>query len=154
MGIGEHALYIRVVMKLVFTKPVMHVLALAEGIDATTLADQPTEELSRIYLYSKAQEADVQLQAHPDIIVRQIGEEWILVPTGELAQHFNGMVSLNEFGYFIWQQLQQPHTIGEVLQAASETYGNSLGMQDIEIRSFIHEYALMGLFHEVNNNNK
>ena len=141
-------------MKLVFTKPVMHVVSLPQGVDATTLAEQPAEELSRIYLQSKAQEADVQLQVHPDIIVRQIGDEWILVPTGELAQHFNGMVSLNEFGYFIWQQLQQPHTIGEVLQAASETYGNSRGMQDIELRSFIHEYAIMGIFPVINNNNK
>lgn len=141
-------------MKLVFTKPVMHVVSLPQGVDVTTLAEQPAEELSRIYLQSKTQEADVQLQAHPDIIVRQIGDEWILVPTGELAQHFNGMVSLNEFGYFIWQHFQQPCTIGEVLRDASVQYGNSLGMQDIEIRSFIREYALMGLFQEVNNNNK
>ena len=131
----------------------MHVVPLVPGVDVGTLADMPVEELSRIYLQSKAAEAEVKLQAHPDIIVRQIADEWILVPTGDLAQHFNGMVSLNEFGYFIWQQLQQPRTIGEVLHAASLAYGDSQGMQDLEIRSFIREYALMGLFQEVNNNN-
>ena len=141
-------------MKLVFSKPILHIVPLKEPTDAASLAHLPTDELLRIYRESRDAEADVVLRSHPDIIVREIGDEWILVPTGDLAQHFNGMVSLNEFGYFIWQQFHQPRSIGEVLQAASQTYGNSLGMQDIEIRSFIREYALMGLFQEVNNNQK
>ncbi|MBR1941327.1 MAG: PqqD family protein [Bacteroidaceae bacterium] len=140
-------------MKQVFSKPLLHIVPLSEGIDAASLAELPVEELLRVYLESREAEADVVLRSHPDIIVRKIGDEWILVPTGDLAQHFNGMVSLNEFGYFIWQQFQQPRAIGEVLQVAKDTYGDSRGIQDLEIRSFIREYALMGLFQEVNNNN-
>ncbi len=151
-GIGRQNVHVW--MKRAFLKPVLHVVPLPEGTDASVLSQLSVDQLQQVYAQGKELENGVVLCAHPDIIVRQIGDEWILVPTGELAQHFNGMVSLNEFGYFIWQHFLQPCTIGEVLRDASVQYGNSLGMQDIEIRSFIREYALMGLFQEVNNNNK
>jgi len=145
-------------MKRAFLKPVLHIVPLPKGTDVAMLSQHSDEELLKVYRQGKQEEEDVVLRANPDIIVREIGDEWILVPTGEMAQYFNGMVSLNEFGHFIWQQFAEPCSIGQVLQAARECYGDTNHMQDIEIRSFIKEYFLMGLFlingNDDNNNNK
>ena len=134
-------------------KPVLHIVPLPAGTDATVLSQFSVDQLQQVYAQGKELENGVVLRAHPDIIEREIGDEWILVPTGDLAQHFNGMVSLNEFGHFIWQLFAEPCCIGQVLQTARELYDDPNHMQDIEIRSFIMEYVQMGLLKVVNNDN-
>ena len=38
-----------------------------------------------------------------DYILREIAGETILVPTGASADHFNGMLTLNETSRFLWE---------------------------------------------------
>ena len=44
--------------------------------------------------------------ANEDYIVREIAGETILVPTGASAEHFNGMLTLNETSRFLWERWQ------------------------------------------------
>lgn len=44
-------------------------------------------------------------QVNPAFISRTIAGEVVLVPTGEMTQKFNGMVSFSVTGQFIWQML-------------------------------------------------
>ena len=37
-----------------------------------------------------------------EFIEREIVGETVLIPTGETAAHFNGLISVNELGRFIW----------------------------------------------------
>lgn len=93
-------------------------------------------------------------QVNPDIIVRQIGDEWLLIPTGEFAQHFNGMISLNEFSHFVWQQLEQPLSVREVLNAVQAEYEDEDNTMEIEVRRLMEDYVNLGLFREVIMNTK
>lgn len=43
---------------------------------------------------------------NPDLIMRTIAGESLLIPTGKLAQRFNGMVTLNPVAAFIWENLE------------------------------------------------
>ena len=40
-------------------------------------------------------------------ILREIMGEYIVVPTGEEAMKFQGLVTLNETGAFLWKELQK-----------------------------------------------
>ena len=88
--------------------------------------------------------------ANEDYIVREIAGETILVPTGASAEHFNGMLTLNETSRFlVGNCFGMPHTF-------EETVG-SRGRNDIEddnqslesdIYDFMKESVMLGFLKE------
>lgn len=66
--------------------------------------------------------AEQKYQANSDFLARTIGEDTVLVPTGAMAAHFNGMVSLDEAGALLWNALAQPKTQAQLLNVMQEEY--------------------------------
>ena len=132
-----------------YCRSVMHIFSNTSSVSPATLASLSTEELKSVLLQCKNTEDNKKYRVNPDIIVRQVGNEWLLVPTGEYAQHFNGMISLNEFSYFIWQQFETTHTLGQALDAAKEEFEDVEHTLEIEVRRLVYEYVNMNLFCEV-----
>ena len=127
----------------------MHFIPLAEGVEATSLATLSEGEFAEAVRQCKDAEAQGVYQVSSDVIKRQIGDEWILMPTGELAQRFNGMVSLSEGGDFIWEQLQVPKSLSQLLAAVRNEFEDSGHVIDIETSEFVLNYAFMGFLKEV-----
>lgn len=136
-------------MKSVFTKPVAHFTPLAEGVDASVLASMGESEMACVLKKCKEVEEKQVYQANPDVIFREIGEEFVLIPTGQFAQHFNGMISLNIFSHFVWQQFEKPNTVKEALRSAHEQYSDPQHMLDIQVRKLVMDYVEMGLLTKV-----
>ena len=136
-------------MKQAFGKPVMHFIPLAEGVEAAALATLSAGEFAETVRHCKDAEAQRVYQVSSDVIKRQIGDEWILMPTGELAQRFNGMVSLSEVGDFIWEHLQQPMSLSQLLTAVHEEFEDRGHVIDIETTDFVLNYAYMGFLTEI-----
>ncbi len=42
-------------------------------------------------------------------ILRNIADSWIVAPLGERVVEFNGLLSLNETGAFLWKQLENDY---------------------------------------------
>lgn len=135
-------------MKQAFSRPVSHFVPLAEGIDARTLAELPEQELAQAWHACRQAEDSRVFQVNPDIIPREIGDEWMLIPTGTFAQHFNGMISQNEFSHFVWHQFAEPRAIAEVMQAVHAEYEDATHVMDVEVHRLIEDYANMGLLLE------
>lgn len=135
-------------MKQAFGRPIAHVVPLAKGIDARTLAELPDQELAQVWHACRQLEDDRVFQVNPDVIPREIGDEWMLVPTGTLAQNFNGMISLNATSHFVWNQFAEPHSIAEVMQAVHAEYEDATHIMDLEVHRLIEDYANMGLLIE------
>ncbi len=132
-------------MKQVFSRPVSHIVPLAEGIDVRTLAELPEQELAQVWHACRQAEDSRVFQVNPDIIPREIGDEWMLIPTGTFAQHFNGMISQNEFSHFIWNQFTEPRSIGEVMKAVHAEFEEDIRDMDMEARHQIEDFVRMGL---------
>ena len=47
------------------------------------------------------------MKVNGEFILREVVGEYVLVPVGETALKFNGIVSLNDVGAEIWKGLQQ-----------------------------------------------
>lgn len=132
-------------MKEVFTKSVALFIPLVEGMDARCLTNLSHDELEDIVLQCKEALDSRIYQQNPDILIRNVGDEWVMVPTGELAQRFNGMISLNIFSQFVWQQFEQPHTLIDVLQAAHDQFEDPHHMLELQIRKLVTDYIRLGL---------
>lgn len=127
----------------------MHFVPMVGGVDMETLAQQPSEVLADILQRCRRAEEEKVYQANPDVIVREVGDEWILVPTGSFAQDFNGMISFNEYSHFTWEQFQQPTSLGHVLDVARKVFEDEHSLLDMEIRNLINDFVRVGLLREV-----
>lgn len=135
-------------MKQAFSRPIAHFVPLAQGMDACTFAELPDKELAEVWHACRLAEDSRVFQVNPDVILREIGDEWMLVPTGTFAQRFNGMISQNEYSHYVWHQFTEPHSIAEVMEAVQAEYEDATHIMDIEVHRLIEDYVNMGLLLE------
>ena len=57
-----------------------------------------------------------------EFMLREIVGETVLIPTGETAAHFNGLISVNELGRFIWDNYENAKDEDDLLQKILDEY--------------------------------
>lgn len=57
-----------------------------------------------------------------DFILREIAGEYVLVPTGETAQTFNGMLTLSPSAAFIWEHLEKVNSLEEMISSILDEF--------------------------------
>ena len=62
------------------------------------------------------------IQLDKGFVLRKIGDDYIIVPVGQAALSFNGMITVNETGAFLWEQLVEGTNKEELLRTMLETY--------------------------------
>lgn len=62
------------------------------------------------------------LKLDKEYVLRQIGDDYVIVPVGKAALDFNGMITVNETGAFLWEQLVKGTSKEGLLETLLETY--------------------------------
>ena len=57
-----------------------------------------------------------------EFVLREIAGEVILVPVGQTALHFNGIITLNQTGVEIWKGLQEEKSREQILEELLEQF--------------------------------
>lgn len=97
------------------------------------------KELTQYIEQSKGIEYTKVYKANPNIVMREVDGDCLLIPTGnDIA--INGLITLNPIAQFLWQQFQTPSTIPEVFAKAKEKYDDEEGCMEQEIRCFVNDY--------------
>lgn len=55
-------------------------------------------------------------------LLRKVLEDYVVVPVGAGSLDFDGMVTLNETGAFLWEALAEEKTEEELVEALTEQY--------------------------------
>lgn len=92
-------------------------------------------------------ELEKQYRANTHYVYRKIAGESVLIPSGDLPG--NVMVTLNASGAFLWEQLQQPRTMDELIAAARAVYDDPNHELDAQIRAFVEDRVKTGHIWEV-----
>lgn len=79
-------------------------------------------------------------------ILKHVANQHIVVPVGEEAINFNGLLNLNESGVLLFEKLQEGTTLEALLKLLKETYevDDKRALEDIE--SFINILKSKNLF--------
>ena len=77
------------------------------------------------------------MKVDKEFVLREIAGDNILVPVGETALDFNGLITLNEVGAFLWNKLQNEITIDELVQEILDEYEVDEDTARKEILEFI-----------------
>ena len=69
--------------------------------------------------------------------LRQVGGNHIVVPIGAQTIDFRCMITLNETGAFLWQQLQQERTAGDLAAALLAEYEVTEDVARADVDKFV-----------------
>lgn len=80
-----------------------------------------------------------------NIVITQVGDQWIAVATGSDADKFKNVIFLNKVGAFIIECLSSEITQEELLQKVADKYDGETDQIDQSITSFVKELKTLGL---------
>ena len=70
-------------------------------------------------------------------VLRKIADDYVVVPVGSTALDFNGIITLNETGAFLWEKLQAETTVEELVEAMVEEYEVDKETAKTDVEEFI-----------------
>lgn len=77
------------------------------------------------------------MKINKEFILREIADEYILVPTGRTALQFNGLITVNEIGALIWKMLLEEATIDSIVEAILKEYESDFETVREDVLEFI-----------------
>lgn len=69
--------------------------------------------------------------------VRQILDEVVAIPAGEAGKVFSGIISLNEIGRFLFEELRREQTEGSLVRAVLDQYEVEPETALADVREFL-----------------
>lgn len=72
-----------------------------------------------------------------EFILRQVGEDVVVVPTGETALHFNGMIMLNAVSRILWERLAEGADLPQLVAAVTAEFDVSADEAAADIGEFL-----------------
>ena len=79
-----------------------------------------------------------------EYVLREIANTWVVLPIGQTAVNFNGMLSLNESGKMIWQQLEKGASEQQLVEALMQEYEVSAEKAKHDVVVFIENIRKIG----------
>ena len=84
------------------------------------------------------------MRASNQFIMREIAGEYLLVPVGVAASKFNGLITMNEIGNFIFQTLQTEQTEETLVDAILGEYEIDRETAQNDLREFLQQMREIG----------
>lgn len=74
-----------------------------------------------------------------EFILREIAGDYVIIPIGKTALSFNGLISVNEVGAFLWNMLQQDVTMDDLVTGVLAEYDVDEETAREDIQEFIDQ---------------
>lgn len=100
----------------------------------------------KTYYDNLIDEMENEMKIKDGFIVRNVAGNYVVVPVGEATLDFNGMMSLNETGAFLFEKMTQEISKEELVQALREQYEVDENIATNDVDAFIAKIEGEGLF--------
>ena len=84
------------------------------------------------------------MKASKDFILREIAGEYILVPAGAASAKLNGLITLNELGWFIFKTLETEQTLDSLTDAITAEYDVEREVARADALEFLQQLDKVG----------
>lgn len=88
------------------------------------------------------------MKAKQTFILRQIVDEYLLIPVGAAAQKINGLIGLSESGALLFRRLQTDCTAEELVALLLKEYDVSAGTAEADVADFLKQMRRLGILEE------
>ena len=83
-----------------------------------------------------------------DLILRQVADQWIVVPVGKTTREFGGILNLNETGVMLWQGIEEGLDVQPLAEKLTQQYDVTLEQALADVAAFYEKLRLMGCTEE------
>ena len=84
------------------------------------------------------------MKVNPLFVLREIADEYIVVPVGEEAEQVKGILYLNYEGAFLWKMLKDNQTEDSLARALTENFNVTETVARQDICDFLAELNRLG----------
>lgn len=85
------------------------------------------------------------MKIEKSFVLREIAGEYIIVPTGNTALDFNGLITVNEVGMFLWNLLQNDVTEEDLIRKTMDEYEVDRETVKGDIAEFLEKLRTNGI---------
>ena len=78
-------------------------------------------------------------------IMREIAGDYIVVPTGKAAVDFNGLITVNEVGKFLWDELLNEADEDKLIDRVLEEYEIDRDTAALDVKEFVGQLQVSGI---------
>lgn len=80
-----------------------------------------------------------------EYVIREVAGEYIIVPTGKAALNFNGLITVNDTGAFLWKQLQKGASKEDLIHAVTDEFETDEESAAADIEVFLEKIREEGI---------
>ena len=84
------------------------------------------------------------MKGNKDFLLREVADSLVLVPVGDAARRFPGMIRLNETGRLLWELLQQEQTPESLTEALLSRFEVSREQAAADVNAFLERLRPTG----------
>ena len=84
------------------------------------------------------------MKQNPNYLLRDVAGSTVLVPVGEATKDFPGMITMNPTSAYLWEQLTQPKTEADLVQALLDRYEVAETQAAADVAAFVKTLTLIG----------
>lgn len=84
------------------------------------------------------------MRVSKDFIPREIAGEFMLVPIGKATEKFNGLIAVNEIGFFIFSALNEERTEDELIEKILSEYDIDKETAQKDLSDFLNQLRQIG----------
>lgn len=88
------------------------------------------------------------MKVSENFVMREIAGEIVVIPTGTVAQRFNGLISMNEVSAFIWEHLEACQTPEDMLALVLNEYDVSEDVARKDVFQFLADLKKAGMIED------
>lgn len=72
--------------------------------------------------------------------LRKFANDTLLFPIGDMADHVQGAIVLNELSQYIWELLEAPKTFNEIVENITSNYDVSLEKAQLDLNNLLLQF--------------
>ena len=85
------------------------------------------------------------MKINKEFVLREIAGDYIIIPVGKTVLEFNGLITVNEVGVFLWKMLQEEVTMDDLVKAVLSEYEVEEAVARADIQEFLDKLTEAGV---------
>ena len=77
------------------------------------------------------------MKKHPEFVIRQVADRYVIVPVGTAAETLCGMITINDTGKFLWDLLETEQTYETLAEALVKEYEIDMDLALKDVKTFL-----------------
>lgn len=85
------------------------------------------------------------MKIEKEFVLREIADEYVIIPTGKTVLEFNGLISVNEVGASIWKMLQKETDFEALVRGILDEYDVEENVVREDVSEFLIQLSDKGI---------